>query len=225
VTDSPDVRPIRTVSLDVDSTLAGIEGIDWLAARRGAHVTAEITTLTNAAMSGEIRLEEVYARRLNTVTPSRSDVEALGQAYCGSIAPGARECVAAFLGANIRVLIVSGGLRAALLPLARMLRLNDSDVYGVELRFAADGTYAGFDASSPLTQDGGKSRLLRPLVPELPRTILHVGDGMTDAVTRDVVDSFAAYTGFVTRDKVVALSNFNVNSFAALQARVLRNES
>jgi predicted RNase H-like HicB family nuclease len=31
----------------------------------------------------------------------------------------------------------------------------------------------------------------------LPRPILHVGDGMTDAVTRDVVDGFAAYTGFV----------------------------
>ena len=30
----------RTIVLDVDSTLCGIEGIDWLAARRG-HAIAE----------------------------------------------------------------------------------------------------------------------------------------------------------------------------------------
>jgi len=225
VTRSPASTPIRTVSLDVDSTLAGIEGIDWLAARRGPEITSEITSLTGAAMSGASRLEDVYARRLNAVRPSLRDVDALGRAYCESVATGARECVAALSSANIRVLVVSGGLRPALLPLARLLGLSERDVHGVELRFAADGSYAGFDATSPLTQDGGKSRVLRLLVSGLPRAILHVGDGMTDATTRDVVDSFAAFTGFVTRNNVVALANFTVNSFAALQAAVLRNET
>ena len=192
MTSSSPSPPIRTVSLDVDSTLAGIEGIDWLAARRGPAITAEITALTNAAMSGAIPLEDVYARRLDAVLPSREDVDALGLAYRASVAPGARECVAALRRANVRVLIISGGVRPALLPLARLLGVHDSDVYGVELRFAANGAYAGFDALSPLTQDGGKSRVLRPLVPGLPRAILHVGDGMTDATTRDVADSFAA---------------------------------
>lgn len=218
-------QPIRTVSLDVDSTLAGIEGIDWLAARRGPDVTAAITSLTDAAMSGATRLEDVYARRLEAVRPSRQDVDALGHAYCESVAPGARECVAALSRANVRVLIISGGLRAALLPLARLVGVSDSDVYGVELRFGADGTYAGFDATSPLTTDAGKSQVLRPLVPGLSRAILHVGDGMTDATTRDVVDAFAAYTGFVTRDNVVTRADFTVNSFVALQAAVLRDET
>jgi HAD superfamily phosphoserine phosphatase-like hydrolase len=216
---------IRTVSLDVDSTLTSIEGIDWLAARRGPAITAEIASLTDAAMSGAIRLEDVYGRRLSTVRPSREAVDALGQAYCASTAPGARECVAALRGAGVRVLIISGGVRPALLPLARLLGVDDTDVYGVDVRFAADGAYAGFDAMSPLAQDGGKSRVLRPLLAGLRRAILHVGDGMSDATPRDVVDSFAAYTGVVTRNSVVALADFTLNSFAALQTAVLRNET
>ena len=36
-----------TVVLDVDSTLSGIEGIDWLAERRGPELAATIVALTN----------------------------------------------------------------------------------------------------------------------------------------------------------------------------------
>ena len=222
---APGLRRIRTVSFDADSTLAGIEGIDWLATMRGQQVTAEITALTDAAMAGEVMLEDVYARRVQAVAPSRRDIEALGQAYCDSVASGARECIAAFRAARVRVLIVSGGFRAALLPLARALGVNDADLHAVDLRFAPDGEYAGFDSTSPLTQDGGKSRVLRPLVPGLARAILHVGDGMTDATTRNVVDSFAAFTGFVLRERVVALADFAVSSFGALQKSVLGNET
>ena len=61
------------VVFDVDSTLAAIEGIDALAAGN-----PEIATLTEMAMNGEVALDEVYARRLAILRPSREAIERLG---------------------------------------------------------------------------------------------------------------------------------------------------
>src|SRR3569623_1791735 len=49
-----------TVVLDVDSTISGIEGIDWLARRRGEIIAHKGASRTDAAMRGEIPLESVY---------------------------------------------------------------------------------------------------------------------------------------------------------------------
>lgn len=202
--------PPRTVVLDADSTLAGIEGIDWLAERRPAAVATRIAELTSAAMAGSLPLDQVYAERLAAVAPGRAELDALGDAYIAAVAPGAVECVSALIGAGIRPLIVSGGLRPALLPLAAHLGIPASDVHGVGLRFAADGGYADYDAA--LLETGG---LGRPLVA--------VGDGSTDLVIRTagVADAFIAYTGFVARDAVVRGADFECHTYEGLRALLL----
>ena len=48
-----------------------------------------------------------------------------------------------------------------------------------------------------------------------------IGDGATDAAARPAVDAFAAYTGFVTRDNVVAVADHVVTSYADIEALVL----
>ena len=68
------------VIFDVDSTISGIEGVDWLAARRSSDIAREVAGVTDTAMRGEIALEQVYGRRLDLVRPTRSDVDALGRA-------------------------------------------------------------------------------------------------------------------------------------------------
>ena len=55
----------RTVVFDCDSTLSAIEGIDELA---GEHRSA-VTELTEAAMRGEVPLQDVYGRRLALIRP------------------------------------------------------------------------------------------------------------------------------------------------------------
>ena len=52
-----------TVIFDADSTLAAIEGIDWLGALRGADVGLAVQQLTDRAMMGELALEDVYSAR------------------------------------------------------------------------------------------------------------------------------------------------------------------
>ncbi len=211
----------RSVVLDADSTLAGIEGIDWLAARRPATVAAEIAALTEAAMAGAHSLEQVYRARMEAVRPSRAEVTALAAAYTESLAPGADACIAALRAADVRVVIVSGGLRAALLPLADALGIAEADVHAVEVAFGPDGDYVDFDHTSPLALQRGKASVVKSLA--LPRPVLAVGDGSTDLAIRleRACDIFAAFTGFVRRDNVVAGADLVCPSFHFLQHYVL----
>ena len=61
------MRRYASVVLDADSTIAGIEGIDWLAARHGAEVRRAVESLTTQAMNGQVPLESVYDRRLAVI--------------------------------------------------------------------------------------------------------------------------------------------------------------
>lgn len=208
-----------SVILDVDSTLAGIEGIDVLASSAGPATAERIARLTERAMSGEIALERVYGERLAALRPTREAVAALADAYRRALAPGAAAAIAAMRAAGVRLALVSGGLREAILPLATELAFDDADVRAVPIRFDADGTYAGFDEASPLATQRGKAPAARSLA--LPRPTLAVGDGATDLAMRPAVDAFAAYVGFARRETVVAEADYVLDSFDALRALVL----
>jgi phosphoserine phosphatase len=208
-----------SVVLDVDSTISGIEGIDWLAQRRGDIVARKVASLTDAAMRGEIPLEEVYGARLGAIRPRRDDVDALSRAYVNEIAPDAVETIRRLRRAGVHIVMVSGGLRHALVRLAFHLGVDLSDLHAVDIHFDAVGAFTGFDQSSPLTTSEGKRAVVESLA--LPRPILAVGDGATDVAMRDVTDRFAAFTGFVTRPGVVAKADLVLDSFASLASHVL----
>jgi HAD superfamily phosphoserine phosphatase-like hydrolase len=210
-----------SVVLDVDSTLCGIEGVDWLAARRGAETAAFVRQLTHDAMSGLIPIEDAYGRRLDRIAPARSEVRALADAYRARIAPGARAAIERLRRAGVRVVAVSGGLRDAILPVCSYISLADGDVFAVRVNWDDDGKYTGFDRASPLTRQAGKPVVLGTLA--LLRPILAVGDGSTDLAmkTSGAADAFAAYTAFVRREPVVAAADHVLTSFDELVALVL----
>ena len=207
-----------SVVLDMDSTLCGIEGVDWLAARRGAGAGTAVAELTERAMRGDIALEAVYGERLALVTPTREDIDALGAAYLETLATGARDAVTTLRAHGRRVVIVSGGLRAAILPLAASLGIPDNHVHAVSIWFTA-GRYAGFDTTSPLATAVGKHAVVEQLA--LAPRVIAVGDGATDLAIRPAVDCFAAYTGFVHRDAVVSAADVVLTSFDQLVELVL----
>jgi HAD superfamily phosphoserine phosphatase-like hydrolase len=212
--------------LDVDSTLTSIEGIEWLAQRRGAAVAREIAEMTGRAMSGAVPLDDVYAARLAIVRPSRADVEALAAAYVQAMLPDAREIVRGLGHRGIEVTIVSGGIRQAVAPLAAQLGVDAERVHAVTIAFSTDGQYEGFDNASPLTRRGGKPTLVRAL--NLARPLLALGDGSTDAELKTctlgggpAVDAFAAFVGVATRPAVVAVADYIVDRFVDLPSVVL----
>jgi phosphoserine phosphatase len=189
--------PFHGILFDCDSTLSAVEGIDQLAEWAG--VGEQVATLTRAAMDGELSLEQVYGRRLTLLRPDRQQVERLGQEYIARLVPGARETVGALQAFGKSVHIVSGGIRQAVLHLARELAVPESNVHAVDLRFNADGHYQGFDENSPLSRSGGKAEIARELIRQFGPSAI-VGDGVTDLEAAQAGCYVVGFGGIAARE-------------------------
>ncbi len=187
----------RFVFFDVDSTLVTIEGIDVLAAG-----DPEIVSLTERAMNGEIALDEVYARRLDLIRPTRSEVEALGQQYIASLVDGAAETIATLQAAGADVHLVTAGIAQAIAPLAKHLGIAERAVHAVSLVFDDEGNYANFDRRSLLTHNGGKELVVRAILSRGKGDSAFVGDGASDLETKPVVTLFIGFGGVHARPTV-----------------------
>ena len=187
----------RFVFFDVDSTLVTIEGIDVL-----ANGNPEIVALTEAAMNGEITVEEVYARRLEIIRPSRADIEELGRRYVSSMVDGARETIATLQRLNVDVHLVSAGIAEAIAPLAETLNIAPRAVHAVSLQFDEQGNYADFDRRSLLTRSGGKYLVVRALLARSKGDSAFIGDGVTDVETMRAVSLFIGFGGVHIRPRV-----------------------
>ena len=211
-------KQFRSIVLDVDSTLCGIEGIDWLAERRDASVAKRVAEETALAMRGELTIDAVYAERLSLVAPTRDEVGLLAQVYYASIAPDAESVINKWIYNGISVSLVTGGFRQAIAPVAAKLGIVPDRLHAMDIYFNDAGHYSGYDTRSPLSTMNGKREVVEAL--DLPRPVLMVGDGMTDLSAKPVVDAFAAYTGFAERPGVTSQADFVVASFRELDAIV-----
>lgn len=209
----------NSVIFDVDSTLSAVEGIDWLAAQRGPEIEAWSAGLTERAMEGEIPIEAVYGERMRIVKPTLLEIQQLGKVYIERMATHAAETIAELRANDVEVIMVSGGLREAILPLARELGVNEENVHAVSVFFDQDGAYAGFDDASLLTRQSGKRTIVGQM--DLKGPILAVGDGMTDCEIKSVVQGFAAFVGFTRREAVIERADYVVENFDQLRDLIL----
>jgi phosphoserine phosphatase len=185
------------VCFDVDSTLVTIEGIDILGAGN-----PEIARITEATMNGEIPIHDAYRVRLDALKPSRERIEALGIQYTQSLVEGAEETIATLQNGGVEVHLVTAGISQAIATLARRLHIVSERVHAVDLRFDAEGRYAGFDDTTPLTRNGGKATVIRDIRARTSGAAAMVGDGVSDLETRPAVDLFIGYGGVAVRSKV-----------------------
>jgi phosphoserine phosphatase len=208
---------LKLICFDCDSTLSSIEGIDELARLRGPAICAQVVALTEDAMNGKIRLEEIFGLRLEAIRPTRDDAAAVGRAYVSAVEPTARATITGLRGAGWTPVIISGGFRQAIRPLADFLGVER--VEAVDLFFAPDGSYAGYDSAYPSTRTGGKVEIIGRIRSELrPERVVMVGDGVSDLETRPAVDLFVGYGGFATRERVSREAAAFVTSLAAVPA-------
>lgn len=185
------------VFFDVDSTLVTIEGIDILG--KG---NAEVAKLTEAAMNGQIPLDEVYARRLEMVRPSRAAVDALSILYRRSLVEGAEETLRALRGSGVAVHLVTAAIEQAVAALAETLGIARRHLHAVRLAFDESGNYKGFDRTSPLTRAGGKEVVVRDVRARAHGMAAFVGDGASDLDAKPAVDLFIGFGGVHTRARV-----------------------
>lgn len=184
-------------------TLSAIEGIDELGRAGGPELFARIEAMTNDAMNGKLPVEAVFGRRLEIIRPGAALVAAVGRQYVETVEPTARATLATLRARGWTPLILSGGFRNAIRPLADFLGIER--VEAVDLFFDAAGAYAGYDRDYPTTRSGGKPEVVRALKQELrPARIVMVGDGVSDLETKPEVDLFVGFGRYVAREKVRA---------------------
>jgi len=184
----------RLIFFDVDSTLVTIEGIDVLGAGN-----PEIARLTEAAMNGDVPLDQVYARRLEMIRPTREAVEELGRRYLESIVEGGQETIRALKDAGCIVHLVTAGIAQAVESLAGKFGVA---THGVRLRFTPDGEYEDFDRGSVLTRRRGKEVVVRDVRARTKGNAAFIGDGVSDLEAKPAVDLFIGFGGVHTRPRV-----------------------
>lgn len=192
--------------IDCDSTLSTIEGIDELARAKGKEVFDQVVALTNAAMNGEIPIDQVFPKRMEIIRPDRETCERVASHYLETIVSGAHELVARIKAHGWTPVILSGGFAPLIRPLARELGIDH--VEAVPLHLNDDGSYAGYGSSYPTTRNYGKNEIIREWKNAmLPHAVLMMGDGVSDLETQPDVDSFIGFGGVVERSKVREKAN------------------
>jgi len=211
------------VCFDCDSTLTRIEGIDELARRAGCEV--EIAALTEAAMTGTVPLEAVYAKRLDLVRPDRAALAWLAERYAEEMVSGAPETIATLRRHGKAVYIVTSGLRQAVAAFACALGLAPEQVHAVEVRLDAAGAYQGFDSSSPLCCSDGKAIVCRNIAAMHGRVAM-VGDGATDLAARAGGAYVVGFGGVIHREIILQESDAYIagSSLTSTLAVLLNNK-
>lgn len=209
----------KLICFDCDSTLSAIEGIDELARVRGPETFAAVEAMTNDAMNGKIPVEAVFGRRLEIIQPTRSHVAAIGRRYIETIEPTAKSTIAALKERGWTVVILSGGFRPVIAPLAELLGIER--VEAVDLFFDPAGNYRGYDVNYPTTRSGGKPEVVARLKAEFqPAQSVMIGDGASDLEAKPVVDRFIGFGRYTARPKVQAGADAFIYSLADLLALI-----
>lgn len=202
----------KLLFIDCDSTLSTIEGIDELARLADPQTLAEVKALTNAAMNGEVPLNEVFRRRMEIIRPDKKNAELVSEEYVKTIVPGVVEMLSFIRLQGWLPIILSGGFTPLIQPLANHLGIEH--VEAVPLFFDAEGSYAGYGEDYPTTRNLGKNEIIRDWKnATLPAKVIMIGDGISDLETQTDVDLMIGFGGVIARDKVKAGAQRWITSF------------
>ncbi|XP_031828034.1 phosphoserine phosphatase [Nomia melanderi] len=203
------------VTFDVDSTVIQEEGIDELAKFCGKG--EEVAALTKRAMQGHVTFRQSLTDRLNIINPNFAQVNQFLQSHPPKLSPGIENLVTALRAHKKQAFLISGGFRCLIAPVAAALNIPLENVFANKLKFYITGEYAGFDENQPTIENGGKAKVIEFLKDKRGfKSVVHIGDGVTDLETVPVVDLFIGYGGIVVRESVRLGSSWFVTNFDEL---------
>ena len=211
-----------TLIFDFDSTLVRIETLEALAdlALDGlpdaVETRAEIARLTDQAMNGEIGFGDALRRRLALLPLTQAHVHALADRILDEGTPSVRRNLRFFQDNADRIVILSGGFREIIAPVAERLGVDPSRVLCNDLVYDAEGRVTGVDDANPLSHADGKPAVIKAL--NLTGPVVMIGDGWNDAEVKlaGAADRFYAYTEIVRREPVVAVADAEAASIDEL---------
>ena len=182
-------RAMRLIVMDVDSTLIQGEVIELLAAHSGH--AAEVTSVTERAMRGELDFEQSLRERVALLAGIPST--ALDEVYDELVlAPGARTLVRTLRRLGYRFALVSGGFSQITDRLAEDLGIHYSRANELEI---VDGVITG-RILGDVVDRAGKAAAARYFAEQVGvplESVVAIGDGANDLDMLEVAGLGIAY--------------------------------
>uniref|UniRef100_A0A8D8UAS3 Phosphoserine phosphatase n=1 Tax=Cacopsylla melanoneura TaxID=428564 RepID=A0A8D8UAS3_9HEMI len=208
-------RSADAVCFDVDSTLFTTEAIDELA--DFLNKAEDVKNVTNQAMSGKMGLREALKARLQIMKPSINDLNRFIVERPPTLSPGVEDLIQCLHKNKVHVYLISGGFRSLILPKAKVLNIAPENVFANRLMFYFDGSYADLDINEPTSDNFGKAKVIEELKKQHGyKTVVMIGDGITDMEACPPADICIGYGGNVVRPEVKSKADWFVMNFKEL---------
>ncbi len=178
-------KPI--IFFDFDSTIVKIESLDHALSLSLAqhpqrnHLEQQIAKITNAAMNGEIDLQQSLEQRLKLSKLTRSHIRSTAAFLTRQFTTGMVQLVHGLIQQGHEVHIISGGFERLIAPCLAVLGIEKQRCHAN--RFIWQQHYVvGVNTDNPLTTSHGKSTVINTITAVQPdrRPTVLIGDGSND---------------------------------------------
>lgn len=205
--------------IDFDSTFTQVEALDELARislkdnPNREDIYKKIETYTNLAMEGKLSFSESLAKRVRLLEANKDHLNKLVAHLRKKISKSFSRNATFFKKHADHVLIVSGGFKEFIIPVVKKFHIKKNNVYANTFVFDNKGKIIGYDDTNPLSEEGGKVKLMRQL--NLQGDLYGIGDGYSDFQLREsgLIKKFFAFTENISRKSVTAKADHVTPSF------------
>lgn len=205
--------------IDFDSTFTQVEALDELVRisldghSEKETVALEIERLTNEAMNGTLSFQESLEKRVKLLKANKGHLADLIKILRNKVSTSFNRNRAFFKSHQDHVYIVSGGFREFIIPVVTAFGIREENVYANTFIYDENGEIIGFDKTNPLSEEGGKVKLIRGMNFDGP--LFGIGDGHSDYQLKEsgLIEKFYAFTENISRDKVVKNADHITPSF------------
>jgi D-3-phosphoglycerate dehydrogenase len=205
--------------IDFDSTFTQVEALDELARISLAKhpdrekIYKQIEDLTNEAMEGKLSFRQSLEGRVKLLEANRHHLKQLVSRLKKKVSASFSRNKAFFMKHADDVLIVSGGFKEFITPVVLPYHIRKENIYANTFVFDEEGKIIGYDTGNPLSDEGGKVKLLRQM--KLEGEIYGIGDGHSDFQLKEsgLIRKFYAFTENIERKTVAEKADHITPSF------------
>jgi D-3-phosphoglycerate dehydrogenase len=205
--------------IDFDSTFTQVEALDELARISLKNhpdrekIYQQIEDLTNASMEGRLSFTQSLEARVKLLQANREHLKQLITHLKKKVSTSFSRNTIFFKNHADEVLIVSGGFKEFIIPVVTEYHIKKENIYANTFVFDEEGNIIGYDRENPLSQEGGKVKLLKEL--NLPGDIYGIGDGYSDFQLKEsgMIKKFYAFTENIERKSVTEKADHITPSF------------
>lgn len=213
------MKPKRYYIIDFDSTFTQVEALDELARISLADhpdreaIYQKIEDYTNLAMEGKLSFSESLAQRVKLLNANELHLKKLVSHLKKKVSKSFLRNANFFKKHADEVLIVSGGFKEFITPVVSQYHIKKENIYANTFVTTGDGNIIDYDHANPLSEEGGKVKLIQNM--GLEGDLYGIGDGYSDFQLREsgLIKKFYAFTENIARESIVSKADHITPSF------------